>query len=250
PLWTNRYNGTENGFNRATAVAVDASGNVFVTGSSVGSGGYNDYAMIAYSGTGVPLWTNRSIISASTVAVDGSGNVFVTGTSPGSGGDSDYTTIAYSGGGVPLWTNRYNGPANSFDQASFDRATAVAVDGSRNVFVTGSSGYSVPFGLGYFDYVTIAYSGGGVPLWTNRYNGPENGYDFPSALAVDASGNVVVTGYSYGNFDSDFATIAYSGAGVPLWTNRYNGPANHSDRASAVAVDASGNVFVTGSSGY
>jgi len=46
---------------------------------------------------------------------------------------------------------------------------------------------------------------------------------------VDGSGNVFVTGDSASGsgFDTaDYATIAYSNAGVPLWTNRYNGPAN------------------------
>ncbi len=66
-------------------------------------------------------------------------------------------------------------------------------------------------------------------------------------MAVDASGNVFVTGFSVGSGgNSDYETIAYSGAGVPLWTNRYNGPGNGSDYARAVAVDGSGNVFVTG----
>ncbi len=46
----------------------------------------------------------------------------------------------------------------------------------------------------------------------------------------------------------DYATIKYSSAGVPLWTNRYNGPANREDYAYAVAVDGSNNVIVTGSS--
>ena len=103
---------------------------------------------------------------------------------------------------------------------------------------------------GFADYVTIAYSGAGVPLWTNRYDGPGNDQDIAKAVAVDANGNVFVTGSSYGSGDNhwDYATIAYSGAGLPLWTNRYNGPANGDDAACAVAVDASGNVFVTGSS--
>ena len=58
-----------------------------------------------------------------------------------------------------------------------------------------------------------------------------------------------VTGYSYGSGSSeDYATVAYSGAGVPLWTNRYNGPWNYDDKAVAMAVDGSGNVFVTGNS--
>ena len=32
---------------------------VFVTGGSTDSGSFEDYATIKYSGTGVPLWTNR-----------------------------------------------------------------------------------------------------------------------------------------------------------------------------------------------
>jgi len=61
---------------------------------------------------------------------------------------------------------------------------------------------------------------------------------------VDHAGNVLVTGGSEG----DYATLAYSNSGVPLWTNRYNGSATGWAEAKAIAVDSSGNVFVTGSS--
>src|ERR1051325_4472292 len=247
PLWTNRYNGPGNSLEDARAIAVDSSGNVFVTGTSYDSDSYNDYATIKYSGAGVPLWTNRynglgnGHDYAYALAVDGSGNVFVTGyTTPSVGGNPDYATIKYSGAGVPLWTNCYDGPADYWDAAS-----AVAVDNSGNVFVTGSS-----YGSGSeYDYATIKYSGAGVPLWTNRYNGPGNDQDEANAVAVDSSGNVFVTGASKNSHDFnsfDYATIKYSGAGVALWTNRYNGPGNLYDYANAVAVDNSGNVFVTG----
>ena len=40
----------------------------------------------------------------------------------------------------------------------------------------------------------IKYSSAGLPLWTNRYNGPGNSYDGATAVAVDHSGNVIVGG--------------------------------------------------------
>jgi len=136
-----------------------------------------------------------------------------------------------------LWTNRNNGPGNALDQA-----TAVAVDTNGNVFVTGEQWGSG----GNYDYATIKYSGAGVPLWTNLYSGLPGGDDSANAMAVDGSGNVFVTGYSTGSSSYDYATIKYSGVGVALWTNRYNGPGKSTDEATAVAVDRSGNVFVTG----
>jgi len=247
PLWTNRYDGPASSQDSASAVVVDPSGNVLVTGYAVGLGASIFYATIKYSSAGVALWTNRydgpGNSFASALAVDSSGNVFVTGTSyGGTNTDHDYATIKYSAAGVALWTNRYNGPGNDYDFAS-----AVAVDSSGNVFVMGFSygGTNTDY-----DYATIKYSSAGVPLWTNRYNGPGNIDDYAYAVAVDGSGNVFVTGYSYGgtNTYSDYATIAYSSAGVALWTNRYDESPYTVDSARAMAVDSSGNVFVTGDS--
>jgi len=77
------------------------------------------------------------------------------------------------------------------------------------------------------DYATIKYSSAGVPLWTNIYNGPGNSVDIAQAVAVDHSGNVIVTGYSVGSGgDYDFATIKYIGVPSPVMTGlqRTNGP--------------------------
>ena len=303
PLWTNRYSGPGNYTDEPTALALDRSGNVYVTGHSdgaTGSGYKRDYATVAYSSAGVPLWTNRyggpykapgnypSIDDATAAGVDANGNVYVTGNSTGADGYSDHVTIKYSGAGVPLWTNRYSGPP--------DRSTsalALAVDTSGNVIVTGGfdnfDGTATSLTVAYSsagvllwtnsgpegwasalaedasgtvyvmvetrfpdsgrDYAIVAYSSAGVPLWTNSYNGPADGDDLPTAVAVDAMGNVYVTGGSQGlGSDYDYLTVAYSNAGVPLWTNRYDGPGNYTDIASGVAVDARGNVYVTGQS--
>jgi hypothetical protein len=97
-----------------------------------------------------------------------------------------------------------------------DAAFAVAVDGSNNVIVTGCA-----YGSGSsYDYATIQYSSAGVPLWTNCYNGPGNGYDHATAVAVDRSGAVIVTGYSAGSGGNyDFATIKYIRVPSPVMTS-------------------------------
>ena len=200
--------------------------------------------------TAVPAWTNfyngptNSTDVATALALDSNGNVFVTGGSEdGPQVNAHYATVAYSNTGAPLWTNRYVGPVHGSDEPN-----AVAVDGSGRVFVTGcSSGSSNNLSS---DYATVAYSNAGVPLWTNRYNGPGNGDDTARAIAVDGRGNVIVTGESWGTGSyRDLTTLAYSSDGVPLWTNRFNAAANGDDQASAVAVDGSGSVIVTGFTG-
>jgi hypothetical protein len=110
------------------------------------------------------------------------------------------------------------------------------------VFVTGYATSAT-----FFDYVTLKYSSAGVPLWTNRYNGPENGNDYATAIAVDPSGNVHVTGY-FANPGGiyDIVTLKYSAGGTALWTNRYPGIGPQGNYPYAIANDSNGNVFVTG----
>jgi hypothetical protein len=205
------------------------------------NGTHVDILLLAYSGAGIPLWTNRHDSPwhladvASSLGVDPDGNVIVAGTSETASGSYDFLVLKYSNTGQALWTNYYN-------SGGLDQATTLALDANGNIFVSGRSS-----GIGE-DYATLAYSPAGIPLWTNRFNGTGNANDNPVAIAVDRDGDVFVTGASAGTFFyPDYATVAYSGAGLPLWTNRYDGPANRDDNPSGIAVDDVGHVFVTGS---
>ena len=86
--------------------------------------------------------------------------------------------------------------------------------------------------------------------WASVYNGDGNLEDHSYSIAVDNSGNVYVTGYSDGGTTgNDYLTIKYNPAGDTVWVKRYNNPfENGSDQARSIAVDDSGNVYVTGSS--
>src|SRR4030067_1282624 len=170
------------------------------------------------------------------LAVDDSGNVYVTGESVGSGSSYDYVTIKYSANGDTLWARRYNGPANDYDVA-----TAIAVDGDGNVYVTGHS-----WGGLSTDFATVKYTPNGDTLWVRRYNGPGNLGDGGSALAVDDSGSVYVTGISWNGTSSDYTTIKYAPNGDILWVRLYNGLGNDYDVATALGVDGRQNVYVTG----
>lgn len=245
--WVAGYN-VPNGISFATAIAVDQSGNVYVTGTSGTFGSADsDYATIKYNNSGQQQWVARyngpgnSDDAATAIAVDASGNVYVTG---GSGSpSSDFATVKYNSSGQQQWVVRYNGPGNADDQA-----VAIAVDSLGSVYVTG---YSVGTGTGT-DYATIKYDNSGQQQWVARYNGPNNGGDGPVGMVIDPSGNVYVTGTSFGPRAvsagvSAYATVKYDNFGQQQWVAPYNGPGNGS-QASGIAIDGSGNVYVTGES--
>lgn len=243
--WAVRYNGPANFIDIANAIAVDAAGNVYVTGISTGTISLSDYATVKYNSAGQEQWVARyngpsnGTDEAFSITVDAAGNVYVTGQSL-SGTNYDFATVKYNSAGTQQWVSRYNGP-----QSSIDNAAAVKVDGSGNVYVTGSSTGS---GSG-LDFATVKYNAAGQEQWAIRYNGTNNADDVPSAMYVDASGNVFVTGGSSGSTSSnDYVTIKYNSAGQEQWNSRYNGTGNDNDISFGIAVSASGNVYVTGSS--
>jgi hypothetical protein len=135
---------------------------------------------------GARLWVSRyggpgnAGADASAMAVSPAGGaVYVTGSSTGVRHGMDYATAAYDAAtGAQLWASRYVGPSNERDLPT---SMAVSPDGST-VFVTGFGTGDLP---GSQDYVTVAYNAAtGAQLWAERYNGPGNGDDRATSMAV------------------------------------------------------------------
>jgi len=237
--WVRIYDGPINDRDWAYAMAVDDSGNIYVTGTSYGNGTSLDYATIKYYPNGDAAWVRRyngpgnDQDLPSAITVDSYGNVYVTGRSQGSGTGFNYATIKYYPNGDTAWVRRYTEPT-SLD----DGARAVEVDDSGNVYVTGYVGQ--PYAQ---HYTTIKYYPNGDTAWLRTYSGPSVATD----LVLDDSGSVYVTGIS-GYPSENYTTIKYCPNGDIAWVGIYDGPAHDRDWAYVMAIDGSGNIYVTGTS--
>ena len=146
------------------------------------------------------------------------------------------TTIKYDSAGRQQWIARYNAPNGASGEA-------LAVDSSGNTYVAAAA--SNQFNTLFC--VTIKYNAAGEQQWIAEYHGG-SGADEPAAIVVDKAGNAYVTGTTQICQGSDYLTLKYNSAGQEQWVARYSGPQEPLDAAKAIAVDNSGNVYVTGRS--
>jgi hypothetical protein len=244
--WTAYFGGPDNEQDMPSDIAIDGNGNVYVTGYINSNTTDDDYATVKYNSSGVQQWAryynNNSRNDediAFGIAVDQAGNSYVTGYSTGGAPNyDDIVTIKYDPDGNVLWTRNYT--YTYYDEKAYD----VAIDAAGNCYVTG---YCSTF------FLTVKYSSSGTELWSTRYHvGSESGYCGFKVCVSSTTGNVYATGYAKKSIVSgteDILTIKYNSSGAIQWTKLYNGAKDETDIGKSVAVDGSGNVYVTGYGG-
>jgi hypothetical protein len=263
------------GQDSGSAIAVDGSGNVYVTGKSSATWGtpVNPYTggddgfVAKFDSNGILQW--NTFLGGSgedwclSVAVDGSGNVYVAGRSLATwgtpvnahaGGYADAFAAKLNSSGVLQWNTFMGG-----DDVYGDLAGGIAVDISGNIYVVGYSdatwGTPInPYAGGDGDGFVVKLNSVGVLQWNTFLGG--GGEDYCTAIALDTGGNVFVSGGSWGSWGTpinpytgfmDAIVVKLNSSGVLQW-NTFMGGSDWDD-GSDLAMDESGNIYVAGFSG-
>jgi hypothetical protein len=268
-----------------SGIAVDASGNVYVSGGTSSSdfpttpgafqttyaGGSNDGFVSKLNAAGSALIYSTYLggtgaDSASAIALDAAGNAYVIGstlssnfpTTPGAfqttypGGEDSFVSKLNANGSALLYST-YLGEGDGF---------GITIDAAGNAYATGNAGLGFPTTPGAFQttccsaFITKLNAGGSALLYSTYLGG--SNFDQGYGIAVDASGNAYVTGTTT---SSDFPTTpdAFQTAGgkgdVFVSKLNANGSAllystylggTSADFANAIAADAARNAYVTG----
>lgn len=247
-VWVNRYNGQGDYSDRFTAVMTDATGNVYLAGSTVISGNNQDILLLKLDSSGATVWRNvfnapsSGVDAALAMTMDASGNIYITGYAKFTASATDIVTIKYNPAGEIVWTANYGYTTDQYEQGN-----SVVVDNSGNVYIAGQSDPDSTTTVSD-DYVVIKYNSSGVQQWVQRTNGTGNGIDRPSKIALDLTGNPVVTGRSDNLLNYDYLTVKYNAStGIPIWSVRYD--RTHNDWATDLVINpTTGNIYVTGRS--
>ncbi len=210
------------------SIAVDASGNVYISGSFRKQVDFDH-------GVEEHILTAKGILDIFVQKLDSSGNL--------------------------IWVKQMGGKGD-------DMAKSITVDASNNVYVTGYFRNQADFdpgpeehiltSKGNSDYFIQKLDTAGNLIWVKQMGGKER--DNSISIAVDASGNVYVTGYFSvqtdfdpgpkeliltSNGEDDIFIQKLDALGNLLWVKQTGGKGY--DTVRSITVDASGNVYVTGS---
>ena len=240
--------------------------------------GYSDVFIAKLNATGLALVYSTYLggngsDNGDGIAVDSSGSAYLTGHT----NSPNFPTVSplqpsYGGGGWDAFVTKLNPAGSALVYSTYlggsgqDMGYSIAVDSLGNAYVTGqtqslnfptASPLRAAHGGGMFDPFVAKLNAAGSALVYSTYLGG-SGEDWGSGIAVDSAGSAYVTGGTYstnfptasplqsafsGNYDAFVTKLSVSGSAL-VYSTYLGGSA--SNMGKAIAVDSSGNAYVTG----
>ncbi len=237
---SNSFGVAEAGFD----VLTDGAGRVFVCGQVADALVANCYdAMVAcYDGLGALLWERTYDNGGSSDYVRRlalSGTTVVAVGSTVSAGNANMLLIARSNLGGLLWWQQYDGTAHLAD---YGYDVDFAADGG--VLACGLTTSATARS----DVLLVKYSSAGAAQWARQYD-RGMAHDVAYDLAVDAAGNIVLSGYSYESPASllpDMAAVKYSSSGAFGWVFLFRPPGSEGANIASTVRCAGTDVLLGG----
>lgn len=268
----------------SSGIGIDSSGNIYISGTATntnnGATGLLDGITIPTAGccanmdmmfvskftsSGTKSWTsarNAARNSGISNTVDSSGNSFTSGVMQASSLDGQ-TNSGFTDDGMTLIKHDTNGAWTATRVLSATSAVGgslaglgITTDSSGNIFIAGYSNAGTRCGTvaPTAASVLIKYNSSMTYQWCQGL-GTAGLSTSANSLTVDSSGNIYLTGYTYGNLDGitrtgsmDMFIIKYNSAGTKQWT-KLLGVAGANTMANSIVIsnDGSGNyLYVTG----
>lgn len=247
PLWERLFTGPGSNRDDAFDIEVDAAGNVFVAGEvHSNSPDWRNALLLKYNPSGDLLWTRTHNVpnvggldTFHSVACDNLGGAVASGEVTLITGKTDVITIRYDAAGSIVWARQYGGGGQGHD-----RGLEVLLDRAGAAYVMSESDQGAPT---YYDYTVIKYTPAGVQERVFTHSGALSFFDSPSDMAMDVSGNLLVTGIRQNGAgpDFEFMTVKFNAQGRVMWEQRFN-PSAGMDTPTSLALAPGGRVYVAG----
>jgi len=274
------------GNNMAAGMAMDADGNVLITGwfeeqisfddIQLECHGLYDMFVAKYDTEGNAVWAKKASgeqdIYGNRLTVNGEGDIIVSGSFRGdvefaeehnftSFGDRDIFIALYHNDGTFGWASHFGGMGE-------DRAYGIDIDGSSNILFTGFYNGICHFGEYelYSPAITSIYLArldpAGNLQWVNRAFGGASDFARGFGIGIDDSDNIYTTGFFSGHlnlnyqdtlyarggeFDFDAYVACYHPEGHLRWANTAGGI--HMDQGLDLVVDALAKSWLAGGRG-
>ncbi|HYV55461.1 MAG TPA: T9SS type A sorting domain-containing protein [Chitinophagaceae bacterium] len=271
--WVNQ-GGSANDYDRANITVNDNSGNVYVSGQytdtavfssdTIISSSYEDIFLAKYDANGNLTWIKSvggyNIDFSSSLAIDNNNNIYMTGVNYGTAVFDTITLNNFSGPNA--FVAKFDSAGNvqwamAIGSTDWDEGGGIAVQ-NNNLYITGTFSLSVVMGsttltsLGQRDFYLAKLDLNGNYLWARSAGSIQ--IDAGGSLAVDALGNIFVTGIFYDDItigtttlinqgDFDMFLAKYDDAGNLLWAK--SGGGNGDDFSSGLALDSNSNIYVS-----